>query len=124
MLEAFEASDRSIFFVSDLKDHSLDYRTEKFVFHIAILADQSLISRDDSKPGFGFQRGADGHGAWSIIALRMTAAGHDFIEALRNKEVWATLKKDFKDASISTLRNVAPRLLEGYLKKKLDGLLG
>ena len=43
--------------------------------------------------------------------------------ALRNKEVWATIKRDFKDVSIGTLVDVAKKLSEGYVKKKIDSLL-
>jgi hypothetical protein len=34
-----------------------------------------------------------------------------------------TLKKDFKEASISTLFEVGKKLLEGYTKQKLESLL-
>jgi hypothetical protein len=61
---------------------------------------------------------------WSAVPLRPTAQGHQFIEAIRNKELWATLKRDFKDASINTLWDVSRKLLlEGYTKKKVEGLL-
>jgi hypothetical protein len=61
--------------------------------------------------------------SWAAIPLRLTAQGHQFIEALRNKEVWATLKRDFKDASVNTLWDVSKKLLEGYTKKKIEALL-
>lgn len=115
MLEAFEATPAPIFYVSDIRDGGLNFHGDQFIFHIGILADHGFLAREDRKPGFGLQRGADGSASWSIVPLRLTAQGHDFIEALKNKEVWATIKKDFKDASL--------KLLEGFAKKKLERIL-
>ncbi len=123
LLDACEASERSIFYVSELAGEGISYQDEKFVFHMALLEDQGLVEREDGRAGFGFIRGADGHGSWSIVPLRLTSAGHSFIEALRNKEVWATIKRDFKDASISTLATTTKKLTEAYLTKKISGLL-
>jgi hypothetical protein len=109
MLESFEAAPRPIFYVRDFEKLDLLHDDARFVFHMGILADQGLVERDDRKPGFGLQRGADGSAAWSMVPLRLTAQGHDFIEALKDKEVWATLKRDFKDASISTLWSVSKK---------------
>jgi Hypothetical protein (DUF2513) len=123
MLEAFEASPGPTFFVRDFKAAGLDHNDDLFVFHLALLADQGFVARDDGKPGFGLQCGLDGSNSWSLLPLRLTAQGHNFIEALRNKEVWATIKRDFKDVSFGTLVDVAKKLAEGYAKKKIDDLL-
>jgi hypothetical protein len=101
----------------------VDFDTDQFVFHMNILNDLGVVERDDGEPGFGLVRGVDGHMAWAVLPLRLTARGHQFIEALRNKEVWATLKRDFKDASVNTLLDVSKRLLEGYIRKKIETLL-
>jgi len=53
----------------------------------------------------------------------LTAQGHQFVEALRNKEVLATLKRGFKDASLATLRDVSKKLLEAFVNKKIQELL-
>jgi len=89
-----------------------------------ILNDQRFIERDDGDPGFGLSKGADGFLSWAVLPLRLTASGHQFIEALANKEVWAAIKRGFKDASIETLQSVALKLLDGFAKKKIDALLG
>jgi len=65
----------------------------------------------------------DGFHQWSVLPLRLTASGHQFIEALSNKEVWAAIKHGFKDASITTLKSVSLKLLEGYAQKKVEQLL-
>jgi hypothetical protein len=53
-----------------------------------------------------------------VLPLQLTASGHQFVEALSNKEVWAAIKHGFKDASIETLKSVSVKLLEGYAQKR------
>lgn len=123
MLEAFESAPAPVFYVRDFASTGLNYEDEEFVFHLGLLDDQGFVARDDRRPGYGLMRGADGTAAWSIVPLRLTAQGHEFLEALRNKEVWATIKREFKDASIGTLSTVAKKLAEAYAKRKIDALL-
>jgi len=52
----------------------------------------------------------------------LTAQGHDFLHALRNKEVWTTIKKDFK-GSITAIVDTAKKLVEAYSTKKIETLL-
>lgn len=123
LLETCEAAPAPIFDIDELQAAGVDFDTDQFVFHMNILNDLGVIERDDGEPGFGLVRGIDKHMSWAAVPLRLTAQGHQFIEALRNKEVWATLKRDFKDASVSTLWDVSKRLLEGYTRKKIEALL-
>jgi hypothetical protein len=123
LLVACQASEKPTFDIEDLKAAGFDYDDQKFEFHMKILDDQHLIEQDDGDSGFGLTKGADGFLSWSVLPLRLTASGHQFIEALSNKEVWATIKHSFKDVSIETLRSVALKLLDGYATKKIDALL-
>jgi hypothetical protein len=118
LLEAFEAAPMPITDIEQLKQAGIEYDDDQFVFHMRILTDQGFLERDDGDPGFGMFRGVDGHISWSV------ARGHEFIEALRNKEVWATIKRSFTDASLNTLWDVSRRLLEGYAQKRIEDLLG
>ncbi len=120
LLETCEAAPAPIFDIEELKAAGVDFDTDQFVLHMSILNDLGVVERDDREPGFGLVRGADGHISWAVLPLRLTAQGHQFIEALRNKEVWATLKRDFKDASVHTLLDVSKKLLEGYARKKIE----
>jgi hypothetical protein len=88
-----------------------------------ILNDQGFVEQDDGTSGFGLIKGADGHSSWSLLPLRLTASGHQFVEALSNREVWSTIKKSFKDTSITTLRDVSIKLLEEYAQKKINTIL-
>ncbi len=123
LLETCQGSEKPTFDIEDLKAAGFDYNDVKFEFHMMILTDQGFIEQDDGDPGFGLTKSLDGFPSWSVLPLRLTASGHQFIEALSNKEVWAAIKHGFKDASIATLKNVSLKLLDGYAKKKIDALL-
>jgi len=123
LLEACQASTKPTFDIEELKAAGFDYSDPKFEFHMMILTDQCFIQQDDGDPGFGLIKSMDGLQSWSVLPLRLTASGHQFIEALANKEVWVAIKHSFKDASITTLKSVSLKLLEGYAKKKIDELL-
>lgn len=124
LLETCEAAPAPIFDISELQAAGFDYESDpQFVFHMNILNDLGLIERDDREPGFGLERGVDGYMSWGALPLRLTAQGHQFIGALRNKEVWAAIKRDFKDVSVNTLLDVSKKLLEGYIRRKIEGLL-
>ena len=124
LLEACQAAEKPTFDIEDLEAAGFDYNDKQFEFHMMILVDQGFIERDDGDPGFGLTKSVDGFLSWSVLPLRLTASGHQFIEALSNQEVWATIKSGFKDASITTLKTVALKLLDAYTKKKIDQLLG
>lgn len=123
LLEAFEASGEPHTDIRKLQEAGFDYSTYEFLFHMRLLDDRNLIARTDGKYGIGFFEAADDGGAWGVLPLRLTASGHDFLDALRNKEVWNTVKAGFKDASIGTLVDVSRRLLDGFIQKKIDGIL-
>ncbi|QLO03738.1 DUF2513 domain-containing protein [Citrobacter freundii] len=124
LLEAFEASDKPQTNINEIASQGFDYRTDAFIFHMRLLNDMKLISQVNGSSGFGLTVSADGYPSWSVVPLRLTAGGHDFLEALRNKEVWNTVKSGFKDASIGTLVDVSKRLMDGFIQKKIDGILG
>jgi hypothetical protein len=124
LLEAFEASPNPTTDIKSLQAAGVNYQDDQFIFHMQILEDRGLVEREDGEPGFGMVRSIDNFVSWGVVPLRLTASGHAFLEALRNKEVWATIKKDFKEASLDTLWKVSKELLEGYTKKKLGELLG
>ncbi len=113
LLEACQGSQKPTFDIEDLKLAGLDYNDKRFEFHLMILTDHGFIERDDGDPGFGLTKSIDGFLSWAVLPLRLTGSGHQFVEALSNEEVWAAIKHDFRDASISTLKTVSIKLLEG-----------
>ena len=123
LLEAFEVADKPTTDIDELGRHGFSSKDDKFLFHLQVLEDKGLVE-GDKDIGLGYQRSVDGVVSWGTIPLRLTAMGHDFIGALHNKEVWETIKTDFKEASIETLWKVSKELLEGYTKKKISAILG
>lgn len=124
LLEAFENAEEPTTDIDELLRLGFNYEDDKFIFHLQILADRMLVEGEgDNKNFLGYEKGIDGYTSWGAIPLHLTANGHDFIEALRNKEVWETIKSEFKDASIGTLFKVSKELLEGYAKKKIAALM-
>ncbi|HEJ7159845.1 MULTISPECIES: DUF2513 domain-containing protein [Serratia] len=124
LLDLFETCPIAEVNINYLNQSGINNNTDNFVFHMRILQDGGFITRCDGRPGFGMEVGLNGHRMWSCVPLRLTAKGHDFIEALHQKEVWEALKKNFKDASISTMSTVAKQLAAGFAKKKIKDITG
>jgi hypothetical protein len=120
LLEAFEASDTPDTNIIELNEQGFNCETDKFVFHMRLLEDRQLMTRTDGHRGFGAVETLDGKVHWAVMPLRLTAIGHDFLDALRNQEVWSTLKTGFKDASMGTLMTVSKELFNRALAKQLD----
>jgi hypothetical protein len=62
-------------------------------------------------------RGADGYLSWSVVPLRLTAAGHEFAEGLENPKAFETVSKDFVGASVSTIRDVVVGVIKAEIGK-------
>ena len=122
LLDAFEATETPTTDISELKGRGFNYEEDTFLFHLKILADKNLIEQE-SGGDLGYRRLGDGGISWSVVGLRLTAQGHEFIEALNNSKVWDTIKSEFKDASVGTLLKVSKSMLEGYTKKKVTELI-
>lgn len=123
LLDIFEATPKAYFTIEDVQAAGVDYDTDEFVFHMNILSDMGLIEQQDHDRGYGVYFSLDGMRSWSVLPLRLTAEGHEFANALHNKEVWATLKREFKEASIATLFDVSKQLLKAYAAHQLTKLM-
>ena len=51
--------------------------------------------------------------------IRLTAAGHEYIDNLNEPEVWATIQENFSEAALNTVMVVAKDLAVMFAKKKL-----
>lgn len=91
LLEAFEEANSLTTHIGALEKKGFSYQEDKFIFHLRILADQRLVESENGT-GLGFSIGAGGDISWSVVSLRLTASGHEFVEALRNSKVWKTIK--------------------------------
>lgn len=123
LLEAFESSVGPTTDINELSDAGFPYQKDEFIFHMRLLEDRGLIEGLGRHPGFGYVQTRTTY-SWAVIPLRLTADGHDFIEALKQKEVWQAIKTEFKDASLATMVSAARSLAEGYAKKKVKDITG
>ena len=90
-------------------------------------AENGLISNRDLQvnglKSLGVTIGAGGGVSLVSTPIRLTQSGHDFANALQNKEVLVRLRSELKDAPFRVLFDGSQKLLEHFLKKKLDQLL-
>ena len=122
VLNAFIDSPRSFVWVADIMETGIDL-DDRFLFHMQILEDQGFVECLDKKSELGYEITLGGDFEWKSRPLRLTAAGHEFAEALNRPEIWEVLKGEFKDASLSTLRSAAKILLLAFAKKQLGKYL-
>lgn len=125
LLIAFEDCDNPTLDINDLARYGFDNNDKRFIFNLRILEDNNYISQAMLNPssGLGYIVRPNEDIKWAIVPLRLTAHGHDFLDVLKNKEIFNKLKSEFKDNSIDTIFKVGKQLLDGYLKKKVDELL-
>ena len=104
-----------------------DHLDEKFLFHLQLAIENELISNRDLKidglKSVGIMIGGQGHALLSSVPIRLTQSGHDFANALRNKEVLLKLKSELKDAPFKVIFDGSQKLLQHFLKNKLDDLI-
>lgn len=86
LLHACQATEEPTFDIEDLRAAGLNYNDPQFAFHMSYLNDRGFIERDDGDPGFGLIRGADDSPQWSVLSLRLTASGHQFIDDSSQQE--------------------------------------
>ena len=100
---------------------------ERFMFHMQIAIDNQLIGNKHgyvhNLEGIGIIRGINGGGVMLNPRIRLTQKGHDFASALNNKEVLSKLKSDFKDLPFQVIFEGGQKLIQHFMKKKLDKLL-
>ncbi|HEB0104031.1 TPA: DUF2513 domain-containing protein [Serratia marcescens] len=126
LLIAFEDTEGPDTFVEELKGYEIN--SENFIFHMRLLDDNKLVTRVDGEPGLGhlFRQHMNGYDyRWLNTPLRLTSHGHDFIDALKQKDVWNSVKTEFKDVtSIRSLIKITKSLATGFAKKKIKDLTG
>lgn len=123
LLEAFQLAKNPTTDINELKVQGYGNEVPDFLFHLQILADQNFIVRENGV-GLGYRESSDGLPFWTVVPLRLTASGHDFVDALKNREVWEIIKSNFSEAPIDTLWKVSKELFEAHTKKKINLLLG
>lgn len=127
LLITFENSEGPDTMLEELKKSGYNEDSSEFIFHMRLMYDNGLIVRVDGESGFGHQFSSHmmGHSYyWIEIPLRLTARGHDFIADLRQKEVWETVKTNFKDEGLGALMGITKSLAMGFAKKRIKDATG
>ena len=125
LMEAFAEAPRPTTDIEELQKVGLDYETDIFVFHMQILQDHNFIAQPDGDRDIGLRFGiGDDDPSWGAVPLRLTAAGHEFLDGLRSKEAMAVIKANAKSVSISTAKTIIKAVLEESVKVAAKGYLG
>jgi hypothetical protein len=122
LLNGFLVSERSFVWPGDLLHDGVEL-DDKFLFHMQILEDQRFVECLDRRLDLGYEITLGGEFTWHSRPLRLTAAGHEFVEALNRSEIWEVIKAEFQDASVATLTTAAKGLLEAFARKQIQKYL-
>lgn len=117
LLTAFRNARNPTTDITELKERGIDYEEPAFEFHMQLLLDDRYIESSLGPNDFGLSRGVDGYGSWSVIPLRLTAAGHEFAEGLENPKAFETVRKDFVGASLGTIKEVVVGIIRAEISK-------
>ena len=96
------------------------------MFYFHLLVENELIGPANMKPITLENMGVvmvKPHFQLCPVPIRLTQAGHDFANALNNKEVLEKLKAEFKNAPFKVVFEGGQKLLEHFFKNKLDELI-
>lgn len=101
--------------------------SEKLVFHLQLALDNQLIGKRSGTAynlnDIGIMQMLNGSTSICITPLRLTQDGHDFALSLNNNEVMGKLKSEFKDAPFKVVFEGGQKLLQHFMKKKLDSIM-
>jgi hypothetical protein len=117
LLSAFRNAPNPTTDIEELRGAGIDYGEPIFEFHMHLLVDGGYIESELGPREFGLSRGVDGYVSWSVIPLRLTAAGHELAEGLENPKAFETVRKDFVGASLSTIKDVAVGIIKAEISK-------
>ena len=88
------------------------FSSEIIESHVTLLTEALLVERKSS-------------GINSFVTVtKLTWTGHEFLDSIREEQVWNTIKSEFREAGMSTIIKVGKDLAEGFAKKKVEAILG
>ena len=117
LMAAFRNAPNPTTDIEELKEAGIEYEEPAFEFHMHLLVDGGYIESELGPREFGLSRSVDGFVSWSVIPLRLTAAGHEFAEGLENPRAFETVRKDFVGASLSTIKDVVVGVIKAEISK-------
>ena len=124
LLEAFAAAPKPTTDIFDLKTRGIDYEADQFLFHIGNLQNKELVQQPDGSSDVGVSYSGEGQPTWSVLPLRLTAAGHELRDGMRSERAMAVIKRDFKHAGIDTAKTIFKVMLEESIKTATKAFVG
>jgi hypothetical protein len=104
-----------------------DKYDQSFLFHIQIALENKLISNinfeSNNLKNIGLDFGVTNNPFIINKPIRLTQNGHDFANALNNKEILLRLKTELKDAPFKVIFEGSQKLLQHFFEKKIDNLI-
>jgi len=83
------------------------YDYEQIAYHLSLLQERNLIEAPDSQPMIG------------IVFTRLAWEGHDFLDAVRDPEIWRKTKQS-ADAVGSFTFELVKDLAKGFIKTQIE----
>lgn len=124
LLDAFEASEKPFPSISDLQEQDSTIELDDVLaFHLVQMSDRGLLRDANGSSNVGVSVGAGGGLAISVFPLRLTPAGHDFAQQIRNPEVYEKVKSTTREGGLAVAIQVAGAVAAQYALTKL-GLAG
>jgi hypothetical protein len=87
------------------------YSEEDIAYHLSLLQERGLIEVPDAQPMIG------------IVFTRLTWEGHDFLDAVRDPEIWRKTKQGM-DSVGSFSFELVKDLAKGLIKTQLENYTG
>jgi len=103
MLET-EANERSLIFIPET--FPVTSEQDKRRYHALLLCDAGLFQRE------------------STDSFRLTSAGHDFIEAMRDEGIWKKTKDAVAQTGGNATLEIVKKIATGFLKKQIKDRTG
>lgn len=125
LLQAFQEAEGPYTTIDELRENGYPYNNKAFNFHMNILTDQGLIEGTATgKSSVGMERALSGEIIWIHgVKIRLTAAGHEYIDTLNEPGVWNVIQANFKDSALETIKTIAKDLAVGFARKKVKELI-
>lgn len=122
LLTAFEAAKGAVIYIEELKQNGIEFEDNICRFHFELFVDDDLVKVIGEQYPYVVMDD-DTENYCRDVPMRLTSKGHDFLNRLRDKNVWDKVKSDFKYNPISALLDITKILSVKYVEKRIDKLI-
>ena len=122
ILLAFEKSETPYTDLRKIAELSgIDYTDNRLFYHCELLADQGLIvgQNGSSNIGIGSYDFPNDIVNVSLVNIRLSAMGHEYIAAIKKPEIWEKTKKVVGEGGLAIMVETAKSVLQGFINSKV-----